>query len=221
MARSVPSASAREDALPAIPPVTEMAPAMRALVESAIDLFYQRGYDATSVREIVESAGLTKGAFYHYLESKDHLLQLIHDQYFDRQLARLEELSQSDLTAREQLDAVIHDIVQGLETNDKTMSVFMRERRALSPEGFERLRAKRNTYQRRLVAVVEEGMANGEFRQAGDAKIITFGIIGMCAWGQEWFTPGESATVEQIAEWYSTLIMRGLVSDNGSGPAAS
>jgi hypothetical protein len=43
----------------------------------------------------------------------------------------------------------------------------------------------------------------------------------MCAWGQEWFTPGESATVEQIAEWYSTLIMRGLVSDNGSGPAAS
>jgi TetR/AcrR family transcriptional regulator, cholesterol catabolism regulator len=195
----------------------DMPAAMRALVEAAIDLFYQRGYDATSVREIVNAAGLTKGAFYHYLESKDQLLQLIHDQYFDHQLEELNKIRESGVPAREKLDRVIHLIVEGLERNYKTMSVFMRERRALSPEGFERLRLKRNTYQRHLVDVIEQGMESGEFSRIGDPKIITFGIIGMCAWGQEWFTPGESASVKEIADWYSEMILKGL--ENSGTPA--
>jgi AcrR family transcriptional regulator len=194
--------------------VPDMAPARRALLEAAIDLFHQRGYDGTSVREIVAAAGLTKGAFYHYFASKDDLLQLIHDDYLDRQLAALEAIRQEDLPARAKLERVVHTIVEALDTDHKSMSVFMRERRALSPAGFERLRAKRDLYERELVGLLEEGVQSGEFEAIGDAKILAFGIVGMCAWGQEWYSPSGPWSAKQIADWYARLLLHGLVGDN-------
>lgn len=54
-----------------------------ALLNSAVTLFDTHGYDATSVQQIVEDAGRTKGAFYHYFESKEDLLRDLHDRFID------------------------------------------------------------------------------------------------------------------------------------------
>ena len=49
---------------------------------TAFDLFIERGYNSVSVREIVEKAGISKGAFYHYFPSKGKLLETVMDMYF-------------------------------------------------------------------------------------------------------------------------------------------
>jgi AcrR family transcriptional regulator len=48
------------------------------LLEAAVSLFAEKGFDATSVQEIVERAQVTKGAMYHYFRSKDDLLYAIY-----------------------------------------------------------------------------------------------------------------------------------------------
>lgn len=64
------------------------------ILESALDLFYTKGYDAVGVQEIVDRAGVTKPTLYHYFGSKYGLLECLTKEYFDRFEAQMTEASQ-------------------------------------------------------------------------------------------------------------------------------
>ncbi len=53
------------------------------LLQCALDLFADRGYDAVGVQEIVDTAGVTKPTMYHYFGSKHQLLQELHRYFRD------------------------------------------------------------------------------------------------------------------------------------------
>ena len=59
------------------------------ILEQALTLFSERGYDAVGVQEICESAGITKPTLYHYFGSKRGLLETMMDQYFTELKIRL------------------------------------------------------------------------------------------------------------------------------------
>ncbi|WP_409300953.1 TetR/AcrR family transcriptional regulator [Peribacillus sp. SCS-155] len=73
----------------------------KVIMEAAIRLFGKKGYDATSVQEIVKEAGISKGAFYIYYKSKEALLLAIFQHYYDVFRTEFEELKVQDLTPRE------------------------------------------------------------------------------------------------------------------------
>jgi AcrR family transcriptional regulator len=58
----------------------------RELLDRAEELFFARGYESTSVEEIIGAAGVSKGAFYHYFESKEALLEALADRLVDQNL---------------------------------------------------------------------------------------------------------------------------------------
>ena len=60
------------------------------IITAAWDLFYEQGYDNTTVEEIIEESGTSKGSFYHYFEGKDALLGSL-SYIFDEEYARLEK----------------------------------------------------------------------------------------------------------------------------------
>ncbi len=64
-------------------------------MDAAVDLFYHQGYQATGVQEIVDRAGYTKGALYHYFKSKADLLLEIHDVFMSYGLDRGREIMAS------------------------------------------------------------------------------------------------------------------------------
>src|SRR4051812_13176125 len=87
----------------------------RALVESAIKLFGEKSYAATSVQEITEAAGVTKGAFYHHFETKEDLLALIHDEFADLYLAVLERVIEENEDPVDQLVELLRAFVPMVE----------------------------------------------------------------------------------------------------------
>ena len=60
------------------------------IVSAAWKLFYQQGYDETTIEEIVEESGTSRGSFYHYFEGKDALLSSL-SYLFDDKYAELEK----------------------------------------------------------------------------------------------------------------------------------
>ncbi len=196
---------------------TQRSPAARKILSVATDLFHRRGYDATGVQEIVSKARLTKGAFYHHFESKNDVLRTIHEDYLDRELARLEEIHDSDLEPAAKLSRVIEMVVGTLPEHRKSMSVFIRERRALTPANFKRLKRKRDRYEEMLTEVIATGVKSGDLADVGDPKLIGFGILGMCVWGNEWFDPSGSASAEEIADLYSSVVLKGLLATGHPG----
>ena len=62
-----------------------------------------------------------------------------------------------------------------------------------------------------MTALVEHGRATGAFRADLDARLVAFGMIGMCNWVAAWFDPGGSMTPDEIARQYVTLLTESLL----------
>ena len=83
----------------------------QALLDSAVSLFEEFGYDVTSVQQIVDKAERTKGAFYHYFDSKEDLLHEIHDGFIDYQLELAREVVARDIPIDEKLHQFIVEVL--------------------------------------------------------------------------------------------------------------
>jgi AcrR family transcriptional regulator len=73
------------------------------IVDTSATVFAQRGYHATGIVELCEVNGLGKGAFYHYIGSKEELLAAIHDRVMDEVLLGADRVAQAGGTPTEQL----------------------------------------------------------------------------------------------------------------------
>src|SRR5437867_2717131 len=86
------------------------APDARARVlDAAVELFAQHGYDGTSVSQVITKAGVAKGGFYHHFASKESLLYEVYGDLIGRQLATLDEILSRKLSPAETLRALIQD----------------------------------------------------------------------------------------------------------------
>ena len=72
------------------------------IVSAAWKLFYEQGYEDTTVEEIIELSGTSKGSFYHYFDGKDALLSTL-SSLFDEKYEELTGLLTPEMTAMEQL----------------------------------------------------------------------------------------------------------------------
>ena len=193
----------------------------RGIVDSALKLFGRRGYDATSVQEITNLAGVTKGAFYHHFESKEALLRLIHDEYIDHQLALsrrvLEEASEPD----EQLRGLIMAILDSVAEFQPNVAVYFQERRALSGEQASEAKRKREELDRMFRDVISRGVASGAFLPSTDVRTATLGIVGMAASAYEWYQPDGPMSASAIGEQFANLALDGLRSHETSRGLAS
>ena len=82
------------------------------VTRAAVRLFAAQGYANTSVQQIVEAAGVTKGAMYHYFESKDDLLFAIYERMLSLQKSHLDEIIARGGPVDDVLRAVCVDVVE-------------------------------------------------------------------------------------------------------------
>ena len=182
----------------------------RALLQSALTLFGTKGYASTSVQELVEAAGVTKGAFYHHFESKEDLLRLIHDEFVDDQLTELERILQEYADPAEQLAQLLLAFILSVEQYSDNVTIFYQERRFLTGDRFSAVKEKRDRFEQLFLGVLERGMELGVFRADIDPRTAGLAILGMCAWTNQWYRRDGGYTAQDIAEQLSALALNGL-----------
>lgn len=180
-----------------------------ALVQAAINCFYEDGYETTSVQGVVDRAGVTKGAFYHYFTRKDDLLLHIHDLFMDQQLQALDAITATDRSPREVLTLLIEEIVVGTAQFQREHTIFFEQRRYLSEERFKQVRVKRDEYEQRVVQTIEDGLTQGTFHHVQSAQVLAFGIIGMAAWAYHWYRPS-GMSAREIGRMYASTVLDGI-----------
>ena len=184
-----------------------------ALLESAVGLFERQGYAATSVQQIVDNANRTKGAFYHYYESKEDLLHELHDAFIDDQLERAHAVVARDEPADKMLaDLVTEVLMEPLARYKAEITVYLQEQRFLSEKAFEEIRAKRDEFESCVVQVIQRGIDSGVFRELGSPQLIAFGVIGMCAWSYTWLdVDSGKSSPREIGQIYGDMLVAGLL----------
>ncbi len=80
---------------------------------------------------------------------------------------------------------------------------------ALSPAHLKAVIARRDTFDRGVRRVLEEGMATGTFGP-GDAKLLAFALFGAVNWIPRWFNPDGPASSQEIADHFADFLIGGL-----------
>jgi AcrR family transcriptional regulator len=183
------------------------------LTRQSVKLFQQKGFSETSIQDIVDSIGVTKGTFYYYFTSKEVLLMEIHLRYIDDLLSRQKVILDGTECFRNKIVGIATLIIHDIKTQGANGRVYFREMRNLTPENVEKIKKKREEFRLNIEQVLIEGIQSGEFRKNLHPKMIAFAILGVTNWSYQWFNPSGDVSVEELANMYVDFVLNGINSE--------
>ena len=133
------------------------------ILEVSLALFNEKGYEKTTIQDIVNALGMSKGAIYHHFKSKDEIIEALSERCYhkDTQMELLRNAS--DKTGIEKLRAIIYRQIQNEEKKQiDTISINLWKNPKILMSGMaENLSVNSQIVER----ILEEGMADGSIRQ--------------------------------------------------------
>jgi AcrR family transcriptional regulator len=190
--------------------VTDVLPLRGRLVEVATGLFAAQGYDATSVQQIVQAAGATKGGFYHHFASKDELLFEVYHRVLAEQTRRLEQIASGPGDPAQRLTAVVADVIATSVENLEELTVYLRSAHALPEDQRVAMRAERRRYHLRVRRLIEEGQRSGAFTADVPADVAVHFVYGAINQLVTWYRRGGKLSPADLAAHFDRLILSGL-----------
>lgn len=134
------------------------------IVEAAWQLFYEQGYEDTTVEEIIETSRTSKGSFYHYFGGKDALLSTLSD-LFDQKYLDLQEKMDPDMPAMDKLLYLNGELFRMIE-NSVSLDLLARLLSTqLVTNGQRHLLDHKRVYYRLLRRIIAEGQERGQLSQ--------------------------------------------------------
>ncbi|MEU4225500.1 TetR/AcrR family transcriptional regulator [Nonomuraea sp. NPDC026600] len=193
-------------------------PVRRRLLGEATRLFAERGFEGASVQEIVLAAGVTKGAMYHYFDSKDDLLHEIYGRVLRMQMERLTEIADGPGTVAERLHAAAADVIETTTANLDDSKIFFRSMHLLAPETRKTVRAERRRYHERFRDLVIEGQREGVFSERVPAELVVDYFFGSVHHLGTWYHTNGPLTGAQVGKHFADLLLTSLgVTSLGAG----
>jgi AcrR family transcriptional regulator len=186
----------------------------QAIEDVASDLFRERGYAATSIRDIARALSVQGASLYSHVTSKEDVLWAI----VDRAASRFEaaaDRAERDAEARrpgdaaEAIAALVRAHVEVLTADVDEAGVFVHEWRALGPERRAAILERRDAYERRFRRRIGEGIAVGAFAMT-DPAIASGAILSAVNGVATWYDPAGRLPAVRIADHLVDLAMRML-----------
>ena len=182
-----------------------------ALVELAAELFAERGYRATTVREIADAAGVLSGSLYHHFDSKESIIDELLSSYLDELLAQYRAIVAEGGGSIEVLSRLVHAAFSSFDRHRAAITVFQNERQyLLNFPRFGYLAKGEQAVGRLWMKVIREGIAGGELRSDLDTKLVHRFIRDAIWVAVRWYRPGGRLTSSQLADQYLTMLLDGM-----------
>lgn len=189
-------------------------------IAAAVDLFYERGYENTTLDAVAERLGVTKPFIYAHFGSKAELLAEICARGIASSLEAIDSVVGLDLSPTEKLRVLVERFVTAVLESQMHIAIFTREEKNLAPGDFARISEMRRVFDAKLNKLLQEGIATGEF-QIEDRRVAALAIGGMVSWAYVWYRPKGRLSLPELAEQMASLILSlvGAAPDRGRKPA--
>lgn len=138
------------------------------IVKAAWNLFYKKGYEGTTVEDIIAASKTSKGSFYHYFKGKEALLNSL-SYLFDEKYEELSTTIDPSLSAYDKLLFLNHELFYMIETSvDITLLAFLYSSQ-LTTKDKKSLSDGKRFYFKWVTEIIAEGLKNGEFKNTSTA----------------------------------------------------
>jgi AcrR family transcriptional regulator len=176
----------------------------------AIDLFFKKGYFATSISDIAEGCGIRKASIYHHFPGKEDLLFSIMKATMTDLMVALDQnlTNEDDVECR--MRAAVRSHVDFHLRRQKETFIASSELRGLTKAHFLQIVELRDAYERSFQELIDGGIAQGLF-EPNDVKILSYAILTLCTAGATWYKPDGRLSVDGIVAIYENFILNGLI----------
>ncbi|PJE94895.1 TetR family transcriptional regulator [Streptomyces carminius] len=196
--------------------------AARRLLLAAVEAFAERGFHATTTRDIASRAGMSPAALYIHYRTKEELLHQISRIGHERSVRVLTEADDSATGAPERLAAAVRAFVRWHAERHTTARVVQYELGALAGDHYTEIVALRRRSEEILRGILADGVATGEFT-VEDIRGTAVAVLSLCVDVARWFRTGGPRTPEEIGDLYAGLVLRmvGSPAAPGGGPGVA
>jgi AcrR family transcriptional regulator len=179
-----------------------------SLLDIAVAVFNERGYDATSMDELATRLGVTKSAIYHHVSSKVELLRLALDRALDALFAVTEEPGATTGPAIDRLEHVVRGSVRVLTEHLPFVTLLLRVRGNSPVE--EAALKRRREFDRIVTDLVRAAEEEGDVRPDVDPAVTSRLLFGSVNSLTEWYRPDGGLSADDLADALVTTTFQGL-----------
>lgn len=193
-------------------------PGKADILEAAAAAFAGQGFAATTIDDIADQLGSTKGRVYHYYRSKAEIFLDVIQVAMEELLSGAQQIAAlDDVPAAERLWRMVHLHAGLMMTRNSFQRVAVQglEMRKISQAAgaadHEKVVGLRDRYEQTFVDVISEGIEDGSFRRM-DARLITKPALGAINWITIWYDPerADAATIHRMASEHADFVVNGL-----------
>jgi AcrR family transcriptional regulator len=177
------------------------------IVRGSARMFAEHGYDQTTIQALADAVGLAAGGIYHYVGSKEQLLEHICDQIMHPLLEEARALVEADAPPDTQLRSLVRLWVTHVVEHRDHMLVFQQERHVIERGAQWRgIRTSRKQFERLLEDAVGRVQADGRLA-LGDDRLAVSALLGMVNHTAQWYRPRGRLSPTEIADGYVNLLL--------------
>jgi AcrR family transcriptional regulator len=182
------------------------------ILQRAAELFDRQGYANTSLDDVARAIGIKREALYYYYRNRAEILLAIIGPQSVALIEGLRAIMATPATPVEKLHGAMRNHLERFDRYCLEMTVSLRDGLLeATPEVRREMTRIWKDYERMWTALIAAGQASGAFTRGGDAKMIAFGILGMCNWLARWYDPRKQVSIDVLIRTYFDLIASGLV----------
>src|SRR5690625_4977225 len=181
------------------------------MMKVSIPLFDEKGYSETSIQDIVDCLGVTKGTFYYYYKNKQELLNDINLNFIEYMLEQQRTIvSNENNSGEDKIYNIIFMVISSIRTRKQHARIFIREMRHMENTNLNEIKQIRKEFKMNIQQLVDDGIKTGEFKHNLNSYIISLGIIGMMNWTYYWYDPAGEVSAEEVANIFMDMIRTGI-----------
>ena len=199
---------------------------LEEILAHATDVFYEKGYEGASMRDLSRATGMSLAGLYYYFESKEKLLYLIQKHTFSTIIERLRQRLEEAADPEQRIRIFIQNHLEYFLANKKGMKVLTHEDEVLKDKYADEVRALKREYYRVCLGLMEDFLRSGRSRSANDAKrrstdrdpqreitprIAVLSLFGMVNWFYTWHNPRVDANAKALAAEMSGIFLYGVL----------
>jgi TetR/AcrR family transcriptional regulator, cholesterol catabolism regulator len=185
---------------------TRLANRREIIIKAAGQLFREKGYEGTSVRDLADAVGLQSGSLFFHFRSKEEILLSLLEGGLRRAAAILDRRLAEAASPKEKLSAILHGHLQAILDEERdAFYVVLRDWRTLSPHSRRKVIALRDEYESRIASALSELAHSGLIPR--NTRLFRLFLLGALNWTVQWYRPDGDLTIGELADSFLDLMV--------------
>jgi AcrR family transcriptional regulator len=181
-----------------------------AIMKAGLELIYEHGYEAVSLRQLAQAVGIQSGSLYNHIRSKQELLVTLVVRHLGHLLESADEALSGIGDPKAALRAFIAFHMSYHMSRKREIYIANSELRSLEPDNRKRVVELRRTYERKLIGILDR-LVDEQGLEIRDTRVTAYAIIAMLTGVANWYRSDGPLEPADLVDMHTDLILNGLL----------